>query len=300
MKKLLLLTLVLILVLSLTSCGNTDNLSRPSTPENPEQKPSTISPDPPAQAPSTPSPEPAEEQYIIDFYAKLKQVIAEHDIDLNIAPPNQGRINISKDGLKAYFQYSIVFKDNDIDMRFAASKDSQLIKEIIVMVLLAFGDMDYNEARSEMQTLVNSYSTDKFSSIATAGKYAIYIMPEFSLGKDSVLVLVNPYEKYNDINRAEYQEINFATAQASEMNKGTKFYIPGNVVSDNRDKPDIESTLTYYYANVIANDGHEYKLICEYGYNLVIGDEYMFYGTLTSSGTRDLPLVRIDYITLKE
>ena len=175
------------------------------------------------------------------------------------------------------------------------SVDVANVRDYITATFLSTdSSLSLEKAKEKMQTLINSYTGNDFSSVEESGEYLIFMEP---FGSDSTII----HAKHKDeilskINKDEYKDVDFSSYNAPKLNKGSKVYIEGTVVDHERKNPG-DSVTCIDYITIKASDGNEYRL----SYNFFsipvefeIGASYTFYGNIAISQD-DNPSIAIHY-----
>ena len=283
MKKVIagLLTMVFVVGM-LSGCGGAVNT---------ESKLQTSTPRP------TPTPQPVPE-VAADIYSRYERAIRENNLDVTL----QSDITVDKDVKSGGYWVFTIGKEGDsgkkeaaevtcaleeetriqnIHVYFNLDRDVPLLKSIITASFLAMDEsLDKAAAQEKMQKLVNSFSNKSkfsFSDVVECGEYYFFIN-NFTLNG---FYMVNKNEIWdNDINKEEYQPVDYAMYQAPDMNDGTKFQLRGTVQSWEYNN----NSRGLVFADVLGEDGNLYRCCYQYHYTpikLQKGEKCQLYGILS-------------------
>lgn len=221
---------------------------------------------------------------------KIRQISEDNNLNIVIGKPTFGEYGVETivagsngscfEGIKReiIWHYSDDKQEqvyNSFYILFNTDKESAFIKEILTAAIMYLGDADYDAAQTQMQSLVNTYSTYANSDLLQVGDWVIYFQQ-----KNVVDQAYIHFEHLSEVENAtvnpdDYIPINYDMCQSPVMNKGTQFHFIGTVEATSCDPMGYSRRL-----HVLANDGNTYIVNIDYAYPIVVGVKYEFWVTL--------------------
>ena len=311
MKKIKLFSLILCISLLLAGCSSAGNESSPSdSSENiSSQEESSPSSQVQNNTQSAPMHSPGSDtdapipQYIADLFLAYEDI--EKNSDLDIAMRSY-QIHEEKNTLE--FSISSRKEENHWDTFYFHRNESggaelsysivlnpkypDYFRDVLQTVLIQTGGENQGDLAQKVQSLINSYSSAKPSSIIKSGDFYIFLEPRTILSKTQPdLNVCHRDEVFPKAQPGDYLPIDYEAASA-ELNQGSKFVLEATV----------ESNIGFVQYNVLYNvrdaQGNPYSLLNSLSQTPIeyeVGKTYRFYCTLTKTDSYS-PTLRIETV----
>lgn len=232
-------------------------------------------------------------EHISAVAERFQKIIGDNDSDFVIGSPSYGEDGVEMvvagksdsefEGIRREFAW--YYSDDtskevgySFSMLFNTETEHSFIKEVLTASIMCLADSDYDQARSQMQSLVNSYSTYANSDLLQIDDWIIYFSQRNVV--DTAFLNFRHLSEIENatIDPSDYLPVDYNMCQAPAMNKGTKFHIVGTVEAIS-----FEPTGHYRILHVLAEDGNTYEVEASYAYPVTEGTKYEFWVVLVDS-----------------
>jgi len=163
-----------------------------------------------------------------------------------------------------------------------ALDEGEYLKDAIIATFMITGELNYSEAREQMQKLFQSYPVDDYSDILDSGDYKVLLTPDNGTGIK--LEIRHKDEIFRKIDKDQCSDISYDMFQNPDKNAGTLVSLTGTVLEHDREK----NIILRDRLRVLGEDGNEYIIAyfldsCPVIFE--IGRQYTFYGKLINPET---------------